>query len=466
MIVPGFINGAYKARSTRLDAQECINLYPEMDEGSAGKSRGVLIGTPGLELKVSLGTKGHVRGLFSTGSNLYAVSHNILFYLDESFNKTSLQVIKTTEGPVSFAYNGSQVLVVDGADGYIITTATNTVNKITSTAFPKASHATFQDGRFIVNDQATGRFYISGSYDGLSWDELDYATAEGSPDNIIALISNGEYIWLFGTSSTEVWGNNGNTDFTFGKIPGTNSNIGCSAPFSVAKLNNDFFWLGGGNEGKNIVYISNGYGARRISTHAVEFSIGKQDSKTAIAYCYQEEGHSFYVLSFSGITWAYDLSTGVWHRRSYLNGTVDERQIPYTHTYHNHMHFVSDRRNSNIYKASVDIYTDSGDPIRRVRTMPGIQKEGKRIRYKSLKIDMDTGAGGVGEGDPEVMLQWSDDGGSTWSNELWVSAGKIGEFKRRVLWRRLGMGRDRVFRVAISAPIKVCMNNAYVELEV
>lgn len=56
--------------------------------------------------------------------------------------------------------------------------------------------------------------------------------------------------------------------------------------------------------------------------------------------------------------------------------------------------------------------------------------------------------------DPQVMLQWSDDGGYTWSSEYWKSAGKLGERFVRVNWNRLGSSRDRVFRVTVDAPVK------------
>lgn len=84
--------------------------------------------------------------------------------------------------------------------------------------------------------------------------------------------------------------------------------------------------------------------------------------------------------------------------------------------------------------------------------MKGPKKLGSLISYKI--------ASGV---DPKAMLQWSDDGGHTWSNEHWVSIGKIGEYKRRAIWRRLGSSRDRIYKVTISDPVKVVMLGAYLE---
>ena len=60
--------------------------------------------------------------------------------------------------------------------------------------------------------------------------------------------------------------------------------------------------------------------------------------------------------------------------------------------------------------------------------------------------------------DPQVMLRWSDDGGHTWSSEHWTSMGKIGEYGRRAIWRRLGMTvklRDRIYEVSGTDPVKI-----------
>jgi hypothetical protein len=57
--------------------------------------------------------------------------------------------------------------------------------------------------------------------------------------------------------------------------------------------------------------------------------------------------------------------------------------------------------------------------------------------------------------DPKVMLQWSDDGGRTWSSERWRALGKMGEYRKRgPTWNALGSARDRCYRFAISDPVR------------
>ena len=61
---------------------------------------------------------------------------------------------------------------------------------------------------------------------------------------------------------------------------------------------------------------------------------------------------------------------------------------------------------------------------------------------------------------PMVNLSWSDDGGHSWSPEIPAPIGTVGAFTGRVIWRRLGMSRDRCFRVTCSEPVKFSLIGA------
>jgi hypothetical protein len=104
-------------------------------------------------------------------------------------------------------------------------------------------------------------------------------------------------------------------------------------------------------------------------------------------------------------------------------------------------------------------------PIRRQRAAPHLNAEQTWIFYSRLQVDLETGVGlESGQGvDPQIMMDYSDDGGHTWCNEQWRSAGRIGEFKRRALWRRLGRSRDRIYRITVSDPVKWAFVDAYLE---
>jgi hypothetical protein len=71
---------------------------------------------------------------------------------------------------------------------------------------------------------------------------------------------------------------------------------------------------------------------------------------------------------------------------------------------------------------------------------------------------------GQGE-DPAIMIRWSDDGGYTWGNEHWLSAGRIGKYNTRVSLSACGSGYQRVFEFVMTDPTPWQLISGYVEAE-
>ena len=58
---------------------------------------------------------------------------------------------------------------------------------------------------------------------------------------------------------------------------------------------------------------------------------------------------------------------------------------------------------------------------------------------------------------PQIMVNWSDDGGHSYGNEHWRSIGKIGNYETRVEFKRLGISRDRVYQLRITDAVKIAV---------
>ena len=119
-----------------------------------------------------------------------------------------------------------------------------------------------------------------------------------------------------------------------------------------------------------------------------------------------------------------------------------------------------------IYTLSNTSYTDAGAIIRRVRRAPHLTEDFQRQYFSELQIQFQPGVGlATGQGQtPQAMLRWSDDGGSTYSEEHWVSMGAEGQYNNRAIWRRLGTARDRIFEVVVTDPINCTMISANLKL--
>ena len=467
---------AYELRSPNAADNRMINLYPEAIPNE-GQTAGWLQRAPGLRLLATIGN-GPIRGLWdfqADAGTAFVVSGDRLYKINSSYTATYIGTIAGT-GPVSIADNGTQVFFAANGPSYIYNNTTNAFQQITDPDFPGAVTVAYLDGYFVFNEPNSQKVWVTSLLDGLSVDPLDFASAEGAPDLLSSLVVTNREVWLFGTNSIEVWYDAGTPDFPLARIQGASNELGCAAPYSVAKLDNSVFWLGADARGNGVVYRSNGYTGVRASNHALEWQIqGYGDISDAVAYTYQQDGHFFYVLSFptAGKTWVYDVTTQSWHERAgWSNGQFTRHRSNCQMNFNQEI-IVGDYENGNIYAFDMDVYTDNGAIqkwLRTWRALPPNANNLKRTAQHSLQLNCETGVGlNSGQGsDPEVMMRWSDDGGHTWSSEHWTKMGKIGVYGYRAFWRRLGMTlklRDRVYEVSGTDPVKIAIVGAELILD-
>jgi hypothetical protein len=458
---------AYVARSVNAADNRLINMFPEATPD--GQTGGFLNRAPGLRRLASVGT-GPIRGLWQYGDYGYVVSGARLYRLDSNWTSTPIGAVSGS-GPVSMVDNGTQLFVAANPDGYIYDASTQQYAKITDVDFPGAKTVGYLDGYFVFQEPNSQRFWTSELLDGTQIDPLSFASAEGMPDDLVSLFVDHREVWLFGTQSVEVWYDAATTPFPLARIQGAVNEFGCAATYSVAKMDNSIFWLGADARGQGIVFRANGYTGQRISTHAVEYAIQSYGTiSDAIAFTYQQDGHSFYVLTFPTAqkTWVFDAATSMWHERAgFANGQFIRHRAN-CQMFFNNENIVGDFENGNVYAYDLDVYADGTFPqkwLRSWRALPTNQNNLKRTAQHSLQVNIEAGVGLVsGQGsDPQIMLRWSDDGGHTWSNEHWMSIGKIGAYATRAIRRRLGMTdklRDRVYEISGTDPVKIAIVGA------
>lgn len=499
------LGSSYVARSVNAADNRMVNLFPEViPEG--GKDPGFLQRAPGLAFLQTVGT-GPIRGLWVAKVSMsvfYVVSGVEVYKLSGTTATPELIGEVSGTGPVSIADNGTQIFFACNGPSYIYNINTGAFGPITDPDFPGAVTVGFLDGYFVFNEPNSQKVWVTALLDGYSIDPLEYASAEGSPDGLIAVNVDHREAWLFGTNSIEVWYNAGLADFPLARIQGAFNELGCVAAYSVAKLDNTVYWLGRDDRGQGVVYKANGYTGQRVSTHAIEWQIQQYgDISDAIAYTYQQDGHSFYVLTFpsANATWVYDAATQAWHERAGWNNGNWMRHRSNCQCNYNGNIIVGDFENGNIYKFDLNVYADNGQVQRWVRSwraLPTGQNNLNRSAHHSLQLDAqaghymapteeqedvllatESGAALITQDDdflitetpetiyvnaaPQFMLRWSDDGGHSWSNEHWMGGGAIGQYGTRIIWRRLGMTlklRDRVYEVSGTDPIKIAIMGA------
>lgn len=472
---PGFVGPSYQSQSPLADVERCVNWYPEQVESQAGKARYVYYPTPGQQTFTTLPTAG-ARALFSMDGRTHGVMGNNVFELFADGTSALRGTVAQNSQPAQIAYNGrggNQLLIASGGNGYCLDLGTNTLTQV-------LVGDCLQVGMIDTYFLAFGgtQYRLSELKDGSTWNAAKVVKRTVAPDPWVAMVVDGKrQLWLIGEQTGEVHYDTGSSSLTpFEPVPGAIFKYGTPARWSAIAVADSVMWLAQTSEGAGMVVRAQGYIPVRVSTHAVETAIASYLRTSRIddaeALVYEDQGHVFYCLTFpsANATWVYDFVTQLWHERGTWNPPLSrfDRWHPRVHCYAFGKHLVGETNSIRI--ASLDITSGTevdGSVIRRVRVAPGFAFEHQPIYYRSLEVYLQTGVGlATGQGsDPTVMLRTSNDGGQTWSSERTDSAGRMGDFRQRVVFMRLGRALDRVIEISVSDPVPWRVIDAYLEAD-
>ena len=513
-----FLGQSYNGRSPNVDASRSINFYVELGSPES-KSDVTLVGTPGTELFSQIGIDS-VRATHAFGNVMYVVTGNRLVSLDvNGVVSGTLGTLNTTVGRVQMLDNGiatglvggDQLFIIDGTDGYIYNRTSHTftvlnIVPIATKVIPK--QATYIDSYFVMIDQ-TMSAYCSNIYDGLTWQPLATAQIAAMPDSVKTVVNLQQQLIFIKEYTTEFWYDNAtptSTGFPFARQSGAVIDFGTPAPWSVARGNYSIFFLANqrNNDGGEFVGVAElkGNVPQVISPQPINYKINEilrlHGISDAFGFCYSDEGHTFYVLTFpaGNVTFVYDATTTLWHERSSYTSApyTISRYFANTYTYFNNKHLLGDYRNGNIHNLSSAFLDEAGNPIVSTRISQHLSDKDNldKIVVEKLRVDVETGTGNqsitiqtgaylangvvLANGsqtagkitstnkNPVASLRWSKDGGHTWNSQRIKPLGSIGEFSKKVWWRIGGRSRNWVFDLTISDPVKKVLINGFIEV--
>lgn len=463
------VGASYRSQSPNASAQSTMNWYPEIiEDQEAGVSAAVLYPSPGTSIFLTKGDK--TRGSTTYNGRVFFTSAAVLYEVFSNGTGTALGPVGNDGNPVSYAAGGDQIVVCSAGLLYVLTVSTGILSPAVA-GLPSIAKIDFSDGYFIAFIANTNQFLISTIFDGSTWDLTDKGVVSVFAGNVKAMIVDHREIWLFGDLASTVYFNSGNVNFPFEVNPSAGViEQGIAAPQSLVKLDNTLFWIGSNAPGSAMVWRASGYTPTRVSNHALEFAMqGYARSSRiddAVAYGYQDQGHTFYVIYFPSVdkTWVYDVATQTWCERGWWNtgAGVFNAHHSWNHVFAFGKHLVGDWGSGNLYDMSIEIPTDAGDVlIRRVRQSGYLTANQLMVFHKELQVYLEAGLGpqpplvdgGGNARPPEINLRWTNDGGHTFSNTATASGGLAGQFTHRSIWRRLGRARNRAYEISVTDPI-------------
>lgn len=454
-----FATMSYKHASLPLSAQRVVNMYAEAQPKGA-KAMMPILGCPGIDTRATLGS-GPIRGGHVMDGTLYVVSGGTLYQKDADNTTTTLGGVISGTGPVSMDDNGTELVIVNGTNGYIWSAAAG-FRLISDADFLPADTVTFMDGFFLFNASGTGKFFRSELLDGTSYDGTAFTTAESQSDDLLAVRNHKQVLYALGKSSIELYSNVGAANFPFQRIPGATVQRGIAGSFAVTDEDESLFILGD----DRIAYRLNGRNLQRISNHAIEREWQNYTSVSdVIVFSYTWNGHKFIVYTFPEVaaTWEFDISTGLPHEREShdrLGNSLGRWRANIALSAYERV-YIGDVFSGKLGTLSNTTYTEFGDDTKALAISPPLHDpNGKRLFMPWFELDIETGVGLTsGQGsDPQAMMSISDNGGRSFdSPEVWSSIGKIGEYDGtayQLRWDRLGNFFNRCIKIEISDPVR------------
>ncbi|MCK5602183.1 hypothetical protein KAR91_09950 [Candidatus Pacearchaeota archaeon] len=453
--------GFYENQSIPMSHQNLINWIPQIVEGE-GLSQGALITPKSL---VEFGTTGDNsnRGAIVMGGIPYVVNGNALYSFDSAGAFTNYGFISGA-GRVSMASNGTKLaIVVPGGNAYQFDSGTSNITQVTDPDYITSDTVVFKDGFYVYTASDGSVFFNSALNDPLTFDALDFGTAEINPDRIITGHVNHNELFILGEETIEVFQNIGGSGFPFQRIPGANIQKGCYAKFSTVEFDNTFMFVGGGvNEKAAIWRVVSSQTAVKISTDAIDHAIQKfTEDEIALAFSYTFTVNGQFIVAFTfesdtipDVTFCYNGTSKKWFQ---MQSGVDDNKWRVNAIVQAYGEILcADTEDGRLGKLD-DVFTEYGETIYQERTSQPYMIDGSSQYWSENELFMETGTGLTsGQGsDPQIRMSYSDDGGRTFSADRARSFGQIGEYSKRVVWRRLGrVPFNRVVRFVNTDPVK------------
>lgn len=409
-----------QGRSLPWSGAELVNCYAEKADGDKRDDFAVMC-IPGLDVAYTVGT-GPIRGATLMNNILYVVSGGSFYSVTQAGVTTLIGGVSGSD-MAQVVNNGTQVAICSGGQGYIYSGGSLTA----PAALANMGSVGFIDGYFIWTSSLYDQFIYSAINDGLTYSGA-VATVEGSPDGLKGVIVDHRELLFFGDLTIEIWYNSGNPDFAFERQGNAFIERGCVDRDSAVKIDNGVHFVGD----DRIVYRLDGYQPTRISTHSIEYEI--RNASYYRGFTYTQEGHKFYVLWTDVGTYCFDMATGAWHKRNSwgmnywrCGGSINAWGGA----------LLFDNQSNRLFRPNFDTYTEAGEIISLEISLPTIESGDRdRKTLYAFELVAETGVGNSSVPDPQVAMTFSRDGGRTWSNEMWRSLGRVGEYLTRAVWRQ------------------------------
>lgn len=452
-----------QSRSRPLSSQQTTNFYTELLAG--GKGEYVLQLFPGQTLFSNL--TGADRGSTQMLGIAFNVLGSTLFEVSSAGAGTDRGTIPGTARCI-FANDGENLYIVSESRVFQYNRLTELIVEVLDSNITGAKSVAFLNNVFLYTfDNAT---QVSNAGDGATANGLNRVNAEVNPDALVRDYVFDQIIYRLGTDATETWWFAGTGQPPIEIIEPQQFSVGLAAIHSVANTDEFMYWLGDDRQ----VYFARGGSRDRVSSVALSNQIENFDVVSdAIGMTFTLQAKNYYMLKFPTADKTFllneELRENGWTDLS--TGTNDGRYSANSLVRAYGKNLVTHETNGNIYELDINAFDEDGALIQRRRTMASIDGKalgmpGSRVQMSRFELILEKGTGlltGQGE-DPRIMIEYSKDGGKSFSNGTWMRIGRLGETQLRAEWYSRITFYDLIIRITMTDAVFTSIYRGAIDL--
>jgi len=436
----------HAARAFAGDSERVlVNMYAEPNESDPARPI-KLMTTPGtMDKDAGNVIQGNIRAMaqedaFASGKVLVLDGTTLRTWVPSTGTFGTITGTVTGTDRADVAISQTELAILSGGTVYV--SAGTTIAAATDVDFPSGiTSVTVMSQRLLMTTTA-GQFFYSSVLDFDDITGLNFYTAEGSPDNLVAVRRWAEMALMFGTETLEMWYSEpSNADDPFSRASSVVP-TGCKARDTIAITSYGPVWV----DPENNVVLLIGAQTQTISPPWLSRLIAAETATNLIASTYKAEGDEFYVLNGLGFCAVLKGGTQDWHlRKTDSSDTWAFSRILTA----GGAQYATKRTGTAFMHLSRDYATDEqadaetlGTDITREFTAH-IPHDAGRPALGPIMVDGSKG-GGLAAGDgsaPVIQMRISTDNGNTWSSFRSRKLGAQGAYDERSKWNQNGRGR-------------------------
>lgn len=429
------LNGIYTDQDSNVRAAYPRNMIPVV--GAQGVSNGQLRPAEGI---VQAGTgPGVTRGGKNWNDILYRVMGTKLVEINSNGTYTIVGDVGGSS-MASLDYSFDHLCVVSNNKAYLY--SGSTFAQITDPDLGNVIDVVFIDGYFMFTD---GEFLIVNDLNNpFSISQTKYGSSEIDPDPIVALLELRNEVYALNRYSIEVFDNIGGTGFPFQRIDGAQVTKGCVGTHACAVYEEAIAFVGGSHDEPSSVWLSSGGRSVKIATREIDLILRETnggDLANIVVESRYEKDHAFLYIHLLDKTLVYDANASkaagehVWHILASGNpvyGRYLARDMIWCYNQWN----VADPTSTKFGYLDDTIATHWGQSTSWSFSTKIMYNESRNALIHELELVSLTGRADIGD-DPHISTEYSKDG-VIWSQPKTISAGKQGEYNKRLIWLQQG----------------------------